>query len=757
MLERNRAPTVTEGGFPEGEVLSADDLLRALFGFLRRQYPVILFVLVLVLGLGAVYLFTTPPSFTAQAMMIIDSRKVQLFQQQSVLGDIGVDSATVESQVEILKSDNIARSVIKELRLTQDPMFMSASGGLIGTVLGLIPSAFDSGAPPSESALLSGAVARLESGLSVKRVGLTYVIEINYRSPSADLSAKVANAVADAYIIDQLEAKYQATRRASVWLQDRIRELRGQTSTAERAVVDFKAKNNIVDTGGRLINEQQLAEANSSLSLARAQTTEARARLERIDEIIRAEVPDATVTDTLRNDVITRLRQQYLDLAAREANWAQRYGNHHLAVINLRNQMRELRKSIVDELKRIAQSYKSDYEIAKAREDQAQQGLTEIISQSQLTNQAQIALRELESTAQTYRALHDNFLQRYMESIQQQSFPITEARVITEASPPIRKSHPKSLLVIAISVAGGAILGAGVGMLRDLSDRVFRTSGQIENDLQVDCIAVVPHVKKARTKKGEEVQANDSDSGVRTIVREHELLWSSIDSPFTRFVESLRSIKVAVDLTALTKTNQVIGITSSLPNEGKSTIVGALAGLIAHAGSRTILIDGDLRNPYLSRHLAPGASVGLLELVSGKAALDDTIWVEPSTRLAFLPTVTKGRVPHSIEIFRSDGIKNLFDALRERFDYILVDLSPLSPVADVRVTSKLIDSYIFVVEWGRTKIDVVAQSLNGARVVNEHLLGTVLNKVDLSSFGRYEYNHRDYYYKRYYARYGYTD
>ena len=284
-----------------------------------------------------------------------------------------------------------------------------------------------------------------------------------------DRAAQIANAVADAYVVDALEAKYQATRRAAAWLQDRMTELRQQASTSERAVVDFKAKNNIVDTGGRLMNEQQLAELNSALILARAGTAEAQARMDRVNQILQAEGRNAafqdtaTVTDSLHDDVITRLRQQYLDLSSREADWSSRYGANHLAAVNLRNQMREIRRSIDDELHRIAETYKSDYEIAKSREDAVQKGLDDIVSQSNVTNQAQITLHELDSSAQSYRALADNFLQQYMQSVQQQSFPITESRLITKASPPLKKSSPKTLLVLAISAAGGMVLAFGWG------------------------------------------------------------------------------------------------------------------------------------------------------------------------------------------------------------------------------------------------------------------------------------------------------
>ena len=266
--------------------------------------------------------------------------------------------------------------------------------------------------------------------MTIKRLGLTYVIQISFRSYDAEHAAQIANAVADAYIVDQLEAKYQATRRASVWLQDRIKELRDQVSTAERAVVEFKTKNNIVSTGGtdkRLVGEQQVAELNSQLVIARAHTAEARARLDRINSVLKADSPnasvDATVADTLKSEVVTKLRSQYLELAAREADWSAKYGHDHLAAVNLRNQMREIRNSIFEELKRLGETYKSDYEIAKQREEGVQKELAQAVSQSQTTDAAQVALRELRK----YRADLQVALRQFFAAL----YGISSAAVIS--------------------------------------------------------------------------------------------------------------------------------------------------------------------------------------------------------------------------------------------------------------------------------------------------------------------------------------
>ncbi|MGJ4952562.1 polysaccharide biosynthesis tyrosine autokinase [Bradyrhizobium sp. HKCCYLS20291] len=745
-------PTVARAAAEQ--VVSSAEMLTNLSGFLRRQYQFILVVFAICLCLGAGYFVATPSTYTATASLIIDSRKNQLFQQQSVLGDIPIDSASVESQVQIIKSETIALAVIKDLRLTDDPEF-AGSPGLITLVAGWIGDLFGSDRSRSEFDKLRRTTENFANSLTVRRVGLTYIIEIGFRSLSPDRAAQIANTVADAYVVDQLDAKYKATKRATSWLQDRIKELREQASAAERAVVMFKAQNNIVESGGRLMNEQQLAELNSQLVVAKTQVSEAKARLDRIEAVLLADNPestvDGTVADTLNSQVVSKLRSQYLDLATREADWSARYGRNHLAAVNLRNQMQGIRSSIMDELRRLGESYKSDLEIATQRAASIEKQVDQAVSASRVTNEAQVSLRDLESKSQSYRALHDNFLQRYMESVQQQSFPITEARVITQAARPLKPSAPRLGIVLSIAGAAGLLFGFGLGRLRDMSDRVFRTTDEVETQLQAHCLAILPKIEPQLSLPA----PPPGQRGPRQVVPDGGLYWHVVHNPFSGFTESVRAIKVAADIAARSGGGRVIGFTSSLPNEGKSTVAAGFAELLAQSGARTILIDGDLRNPSLTRGLMPAAECGVLEVLSGKRDMSQVLWREPATGLDLLPAVIPSRHAQTSEVLASAVMRNLIDDLRKRYDYVVVDLSPLAPVVDVRTTSDLIDSYVFVVEWGRTKIDVVQHAMNSARHLREQLLGVVLNKAELKLMSRYGYG--GYYRNDYYRRYGYSD
>jgi polysaccharide biosynthesis transport protein len=737
---------------PALEPPSPAEVFATYADFVRRQIPLIVSVALLAVALGVVYALTTPPSYTAYAKLSLDSRKVQVFQQPSVIGDPAFNTGMVDSQVETLKSENISLAVIKDLKLWEDPEFTGPEHGLVGRLFNLVGGLFGTDAPKSEPELIRSAVRRFADRLTVKRIGMTYIIDISFTSLNPDRAAQIANAVAEAYIDDQLEAKYQATRRASGWLQDRIRELRNQATAAERAVVEFKSQHNIVATGsgGRSVNEQQLVELNTQALQARTQTADAKARLDRVEEILRAGAPDATVNESLRSNVINELRRQYLELKSKEADWSNRFGADHLAAINLRNQMFEIRRAIFDELQRIAETYKSDYEIAKQREEVVQRSLDEAIAQSKTTSQAQIELRELESTAQTYRALHDNFLQRYMESLQQET--ITDARIVTAASRPMGKSHPNTILVLAISLAGGLVLGLGLAALRDMSDRVFRTTAQVEDLLQSDCLSVVPLVKSADVKRSR--FSLPAVLGPRTIVpTTKDLLRYVIELPLSRFAEAIRSIKVAVDINGAVKSSKTIGFTSASPGEGKSTVACSFAQLVADTGSRVVLVDCDLRNPALTRALTPKTTAGLFDVIAGRTALQDAIWTDPVTKLSFLPASLNSDLTHTSEVLRSNALKELFEKLSQDYDYVVVDLSPLAPIVDTRSTAHFIDSYVLVVEWGRTQRDVVVHALKTAWLLRQNLLGVVLNKSDTKALSRYE---RYYGKNKAYARYGYT-
>jgi succinoglycan biosynthesis transport protein ExoP len=736
-------PAPTEAGFPFAEIISY------LVGIIRQKYLLILSTAILTTAIAVFYVYITPPTYTARATMIIDKGKAQV-KLGGVVNEVPIE---VESQLQVLTSETVRLAVVGKFDLANDPEFVGPPTGvraLIQKVVSLVrPSSSSEAAEDATRVALRHLLER------VKLMRSNYVVEIDFSSLKPERAAAIANAFAECYIEEQLKSKQQAAEQAGGWLKEQIKELREQSLRADEAVTEFKAKYNIVSADGRLIGDQEIALLNNQVVIAREKTAEARARLDRIESIINAKAPDrqvmATVSDTLNNPIIVKLRTQYLEFTNREAVWSREHGEDHQAVINLRRQIREILASIEDELRRIGETYKSEYQIARQRQAELEKAVADAVVQSKETNQALSTLRNLESSAETLRTLYRTALQRGTELIQMQSFPGAEARLITRASTPTGKSSPKTLLVMSASLLGGLLLGFGAGAVICSLDRVFRTPAQVEAVLQARCLALAPAVRGNR-KKG---TPPPPYPGSRIIQREASVAFNVLDQPLSRFAEAMRSIKAEAKVSGPKKAVTVLGFTSSLPKEGKSTVATAFALLAAQAGSRVILVDCDLRNPALSATLAPSAEAGLIEVLSGHRQLDEVLWSVSTSGLAFLPAVMpKARLADSSTILASAPLRSFFEKLREKYDYVVVDLSPAAPIMDVRLTADLVDSYVFIVEWGQTKMDVADLSLRNASAVRDNLLGVVLNKVDFRTLGRYEGYRRDYYADKHYAQYG---
>jgi succinoglycan biosynthesis transport protein ExoP len=746
------------GGTTRSEPEKRGLTLAQLVDFVRRQWPAVTVALLVFVGLGIAYLILTPPRYTAKSLLMLDARRAQVFQQQSVIGEMNFDDVAVASQVEVLKSVNVALAVVRELKLAEDAEFTGDVRSFVRSLLGSVAALVSPTTPDplsSNDELQRRAVMKLRADLAVQRVGRTYVLEVSYTSLDRHKAARIANAIAEAYILDQLDAKFKATRRASTWLQERINELREEATNSDRAVQNFRVQNQLVETSGRTITDQQLSEINSQLVAARAVTAEAkaRARLERISEVNGDGAVSATVADALRNDVINRLRQQWVEASKREAEFSAKYGRDHLAVVSLRKEMAQIQRLTGEELRRIAETYRSEYEIARNREQSLEDALAGVMGRVATNKQAQVALRVLESSAQSYRTLYDSFLTRFVEATQQQSFPNTEARIITPASAG-EKSEPRTASVLVFSLLAGMTFGMGVALAREQLDRAFRLPVQVENTLGLECLGILPAVDGVAVthKVAGILERMPAVTGPRPILRNLGIGRYVVAEPFSRFAETLRGVKVSADTSAPAGHIKVIATVSAVPAEGKSTVALNMAELIAQTGSRALLIDGDLRNPTLTRLIAPEAERGLIEILNGSAAAEDVTWTDPLTGMRFIPAVLPTAIAHTSGLISSPAMERLLAAARDDYDYIVVDLPPMVPVVDARAAAHLMDGFLLVIEWGKTSPEVVTEAVQSAEVVRERIIGAILNKANTHVLKRLE-AYKGANYHRYYASY----
>src|SRR6266478_3679024 len=711
--------------------------------FIGREWRLIALVTALSTIVGAAYIAISPFKYTAQADMIIDTKRVTWTQTEMASENRTVEDASVESEIETTKSEKVAEAVIRRLHLTEDPEFVGSGPGLRRRIFSL----FKLTGPeqePSNDELVHRALGTVKDNLRVTRLGRSYIEQIAYISLDRDKAATIANAFADAYIEDQLQAKFEATRRASAWLEQRIGELRQQASNAYREVQDFKSENSIIiGVDGKLASEVELDQLGIALAKARADTSQARAKLDRISRVLEQRsdkesfnIPDPVVTDALSNPVITKLRQQFLDDQNKESEWSARYGADHTAARNLRAEMAALQRAIWDEISRIAESYKSELQIAKSQEESIDKRMIEVFQKSGATRQSQVRLRELETAANTYRGIYETFLSRFTQSVQQQSFPSTEARVVTVASPPRGPSSPKVTLTIALAAICGLGLGIMSALAREQMNRQIHTRAQLEKLLGTSCLAVLP----AFPQKGpvmRKLQGATRDSGAFRQISEV--------APFSATAEALRYIKVAIDLHPTG--GKVIGIVSALPGEGKTTVAAGFAAFVAKSGARTLLIDADLRNPSMTRALGYINAPGLVNMVADKSDFDDLVITDSKFKFDFLPSSTRMKPSNSSDILNSPVMKEMLRAAKNDYDYVLVDLPPILPGVDVKAVAHLFDAFVLVVEWGSTSTDEIVKAVGASSIVSERLLGAVLNKAYEAVMRRFEgYSDRRYTY-----------
>ncbi|WFR97737.1 polysaccharide biosynthesis tyrosine autokinase [Rhizobium tumorigenes] len=720
-----------------------------LLAIVRRQWRIVAICALVFMVLGVVIALTATPKYTAETDVLIEHSNSGIVNQ---ISDSGApvssdDESTVLSQLEIIKSKTIALDVIRKLDLTHNAVFMQSESSILGTARSMLNiKALLGGAPPKQENPETIARAVLFDNMAVERSGRSYVMNISYTSPDPDLAAQIADAFADVYVVDKLDSRYEATRRASEWLQERIDELKQKASDSDLEVQKYRSLHNLMPAkDGSLISDQQLSELNSALIVAQSDRAQAQAKYDRVKSIIDAKRTDAIVTDVLGSSVSNDLRQKYLAASKTEADISSRLGANHVQAVRLRSEMAEYQRQMFEELGRIAESYNSELQVAKAKEDALRTNVAQASGVSAVAGETQVKLRELERTADSYRNLLQTSLASFQEASQQQSFPITEARIITNATPPDKPSKPKKPLVVAIATFLGIALGGGIGAFREFRDRFFRTGEQVRNTLELEYLGSVLLDDKAKPLK------DVSPVGILKTIRPiNSLMRYVVDHPHSAFAETMRSAKISADLQGTEGRSKVIGIISTLPGEGKSTIAVNFAELLAMQGARTLLIDADLRNPGATRSLGQHAKDGLLEVLIGQVPMSEAILTDTTTSLTFLPAVSKRRVPHSPELLVSPAMTRLLDEAKEHFDYIVIDLPPIGPVVDARAMSPLLDAVLMVVEWGRTSRQVVRNKLMNEARLYDKCAGVILNKVDAKKMDLYrEFGSEEYYHTRY--------
>ncbi|RWB23190.1 MULTISPECIES: polysaccharide biosynthesis tyrosine autokinase [Mesorhizobium] len=750
---------------PSTEPEKGEDFIdvERLLGMAARQVKVVAVCAVIGLFLGVIYLQTTPKQYTSFASVLIDEGLNKVVDDISAVSATQQTDATILSQIEILSSARLASEVVDKLKLDQNQEFMNppqsalAKGvgflrGIVayfrGSAVNELPGIENVDAATREAMMKAAthdyAVLVLQTGLMADRNGRSNVITLGYQSTNPALATAITKAYADAYLADQLNASFDATERAAVWLQGRLTELRQSSQQAAMEVEKFRAEHGLsANSDGQLISGKQLSDLNAQLIIAQADTARASARYQQYKAIVdsgseNAFNDSAIASDQPSSSVIIGLKTRYLAVSKRLQDVEANFGKDHPQAVALAREKADVSAQIFGQLKQITESYRNDFQVAQAREAELRQKITTAAGQSSADNESQVRLRELDQQAQALSTLYQTFLGRYQEASQQQSFPVGKVRIISDANMPLAASSPRTIRVLALSLVLGLMLGAGFGGLNEFNERFFRTGEDVRDRVGLKFLGYLPTIGggKAKETKPDDLPADGKVTSLSAAERRARMR-VSLDAPASMFAETLRNAKIAFDVVMEDKGSRVIGVISVLPGEGKSTVAANLAGLLAANGARTLLIDGDLRNPGLSRSLGMESEQGLMEAVVNGQTWQSVGKVDRQTKLAIIPAVLRGQFSHTSELLGSAGMRRFIENARETFEYIIVDLPPLGPVVDAKAFAPLVDGFVLVTEWGRTPRAMVRSMLESESYVADKIVGAVLNKVELKKLAKY--------------------
>ena len=731
LTPRNTAPVLDAEGAAPG-----DFDMRALIQALTVRRWTILGTVIAAMTIVTLIVLQMTPIYSASTLIMVGQRENKVIDVESVLAGLPNDTATIENQIQILKSWTLAERVIKKLKLDHDAEFSGSKRSMgfgLDTIMSFIGGRERPAAPTPSGAVDPAILKRFAANMTVAAQGRSSVIRVSFDSPDRVKAAAITNAIADQYIVDQLETKFEASKRASDWLNERLAQLAEQVRVAESAVEQYKSANGLSgSTDGNSATSQQMTDLNAQIVLARSNLAEQDAKFRQVNTLYHSGGGIDSIAEVLNSPLISQLRGQQADLIRKEAELATKYGERHPQMIALKDERANLDKKIDEEVRRFIQNQANQVNVARARLASLEESLKTMQTTAGGEGQVRIKLRELQSEAESSRTLYQSILGRAKETQDKDQIQMPDGRRLDAAAVPREASFPNKTLILGITLFGSTVLGILFALLLERLDNGFRTGAEVERVVRVANLAVIP-----------------------TVARGRDVAERVVQKPLSAFTEALRSLHAGVQLSNVDQPPKVVLVTSSVPNEGKTSIAVSLGRLAARGGARVILVDGDLRHPSVARQFGDRKpEAGLIDVLTGKRDLATILQRDPISPLEFLPVAAPPSNP--ADLISSQALKNLMDVLRLHYDLIILDAAPMLPVADTRLLSRLADKVVYVVHWDKTPREAVISGLKMLRDAGADIAGTVLNQADMRRHAIYGYGYSSYGYGSSYGRY-YTE
>jgi exopolysaccharide transport family protein len=711
---------------------SIDDMpidFKALVGTAYRRFWVIVTGFTATLLVVAYLTFTQTPIYKANSILQLDTNKENVIDLGSVLGGLAASTAVIDTEVRVMGSKSLLTKVATKLKLSEDPEFnwtlREQKPSIVDNIKAQVRSwsghqaettepYANLSAEEREAAILESVVQTLMKKVHVSRIGTTYLIDVEVTSTSPETAARVADAVADQYRVQQLDSKLEATRRATAWLSERVAGLRDEVEAKERRVEEFRAETGLLSAQGATLTEQQIAYNTNQKSVLESQMNRARARYQSMKRQIDSGAGIDAIAEVLDSSVISNLKTQRAQILRRVAELETTLGPAHPELIGARNEAEDIERQITAEVNRIATNLESEMKVAQDQLNSINSNISQSTAQLRGNNINQVRLRELERDAETSRVLYEEFISRSKETREQDDLVQADANILSTATVPSSPSSPRKMLNLVIGALLGGIIGGGLALLAEVFDMKISSAEDIERKFGVSSIGSVPLIRSTSLLPFSHIKPADF----------------LVDNPLSAFAESIRYLRAAIAFSDLDSETKTVAITSSLPDEGKTSLTLSLGRMSAMSGSRTLVIDGDFRRGQLTEAAGLSPEIGFIEHLFGAGQLSDAITKDQRSMLDILPLSKSGHVPH--DVFGTRAFDDLLARLRTMYDLILIDTGPLLLMAEARVVAGKTDKTILVIRWRRSLRSAVRQSLHLLSTFNADLLGITLNMVDVS-------------------------
>ncbi len=731
---------------PAGDELE----LRSLWAALWRRKLLLLGTIALITGAAVAYVQTAIPLYRAQALVRIQPGKAMVVDLPDVNERFEANGATIESEVELLRSRAFAERMVEKLALTDDPEFNTAlrpsPRGLVeqarATVEGLLRQHVPGLLPPAEPAaavdpavILSRVVDRFESGLSVEQVSKSYVLDIRFTAEDPVTAARVANVVADTYIAGQLDEKLRTTERAKLWLQQRVQEMRQRVLASEQRLVGLQSDKGIVSASRVDPLAQQIGQLNAQLAEARAARAEAEARYNQIAGIVRSKAGSGAAAKVMNSPLMADLRAQETAVQRQLSELRTQFGAKHPQIINVEAQLKSVRARIVDEADRVVQDLSNEVAVARAREREIQSSLGAIQSQVQGQEASSVELRDFEREATSSRQIYEAFLNRLREVTEAHELQAADATLLSAAKVPLEPAAPNKALIVIAAFGAASMLGMilvfaveqwGVG-------HGLRSAEDVQSGLGLRALSLLPTLGRR------DLHGHKAEDYV-------------LRKPHSAFSEAIQRIRTGLFLNGGDRPLRTLLVTSSVPGEGKSLLCTALARQSAKAGLRTLLIDADMRRPRQHESFRCDNRGGLGDVLDGTIELGEAVHADEASGLDLLVAGTAATSP--ADAFRSARMRQLLDTVARDYDLVVIDSPPVGAVSDAFILGGMADQTVFVARWQTTPRKMIAHSLKQLAEAGADVAGVVLSRVDVKKHARYGYVDSGYYagaYRKYYV------